>query len=300
MGFARAGHRDEAGAERDDPALVADREQGGGGDRLRIGRRRRDGGPQRVAERQTEQQQAERRQQQTQLQAASIHVSPSSRTRPRRSRSTRWASTDRPAAGNRRGSMSGVHRGDHRRDPALAALEMAEYLALAHPAMLDQPADMAVRLLHRRAVGRIIDRVVAGEQPVEAGHIVRHVAVRRSDHGRRPAHDMVASEQGALLRRRRGTDGWTCGRESPPPRASSRLRRAARRRPVSGPAGRRSSNDSSARGPESSRLSGAQPTIGAPVRAWSGRLAGLWSRWVWVHRIAATRSPASAATRAST
>ena len=29
--------------------------------------------------------------------------------------------------------------------------------------------------------------------------------------------------------------------------------------------------------------------------ALSGRLAGLWSRWVWVHRMAATRSPPSAA-----
>lgn len=38
---------------------------------------------------------------------------------------------------------------------------------------------------------------------------------------------------------------------------------------------------------------------GAPVITLSGRAAGLWSRWVWVHRIATTRRPPIAATSAS-
>ena len=39
--------------------------------------------------------------------------------------------------------------------------------------------------------------------------------------------------------------------------------------------------------------------IGAPVRSASGRAAGLWSRWVWVHRIAVTGRPPIALSSAS-
>ena len=52
--------------------------------------------------------------------------------------------------------------------------------------------------------------------------------------------------------------------------------------------------------PDGVEASGAQPMIGAPVAAGSGRLAGLWSRWVWVQAIAASGRPPSAARIAST
>ena len=50
----------------------------------------------------------------------------------------------------------------------------------------------------------IIDAVVALHQLVEAGHIVRHVAIGRRDDGGRPAHHMIAGEQRACLRQREG------------------------------------------------------------------------------------------------
>ena len=44
---------------------------------------------------------------------------------------------------------------------------------------------------------------------------------------------------------------------------------------------------------------GPKPNVGAPVSSFSHAASGEWSLWQWVTQIAVTRSPASAAARAS-
>ena len=64
---------------------------------------------------------------------------PPARTSPRRSRSTRWASTEPPGRRDAgRGSISRYIAVDHRRDAPLARLELGEDLLLAHPPVDDQ------------------------------------------------------------------------------------------------------------------------------------------------------------------
>ena len=50
-----------------------------------------------------------------------------------------------------------------------------------------------------RPVDGVVPHLATGDQLVQAGDIVRHVAVGRRDDGGRPAHDMVAAEQRILL-----------------------------------------------------------------------------------------------------
>ena len=75
----------------------------------------------------------------------------------------------------------------------------AEDLLFALHAVADQAADILLRI--GRQPGRAPDNRRgrgAAEQQIEALHIGGHVAVGREHHGGRPAHDMVAGEQGAV------------------------------------------------------------------------------------------------------
>ena len=65
--------------------------------------------------------------------------------------------------------------------------------------MAEQMPDILLRIRHRGPVRRIVDPVVALPQLVEARHIGGHVAIGRDDHGRRPAHHMIAGEQRAVI-----------------------------------------------------------------------------------------------------
>ena len=49
------------------------------------------------------------------------------------------------------------------------------------------------------AVAGEIELLIAADQPVERGHVVRHRAVRRRHDGGRPAHDVIADEQRITL-----------------------------------------------------------------------------------------------------
>ena len=80
---------------------------------------------------------------------------------------------------------------------------------------------------------------------------------------------------------------------------AGRRPRSPRRRQARDPAHSRRRTRRRRAGRRVSSASGAQPMIGAPVARASGRAAGLWSRWVWVHMIAATGRPPIAASSAS-
>ena len=80
----------------------------------------------------------------------------------------------------------------------------------------------------------MIDLVVAAEQQIEALHIGGHVAVGRRDHGRRPAHDMVAGEQGAGPLQREAEMVGGVARRRHRAQRPIRRRRAPRRRPAPG------------------------------------------------------------------
>src|SRR3712207_8955255 len=49
--------------------------------------------------------------------------------------------------------------------------------------------------LFRSAVSGIVDTVLACAKLLEAAEVIAHLAVRRDDHARRPAHHMVAAER---------------------------------------------------------------------------------------------------------
>ena len=65
--------------------------------------------------------------------------------------------------------------------------------------MVDERFHHALRVVDGRAVGRPVTAVVALEQQRETVEVGADVAVRRRDDGRRPAHDVIAAEQRALL-----------------------------------------------------------------------------------------------------
>ena len=264
--------------ERRQPALLADREQGRVGDRLRIGR----GGA--LGARAQQQRRARRRAARRasggsqDRPASSGGERPSSRPRSRtRPRALEIDADGRAPSGRPPGGAADRRprymRLDHRRDPPLPCARAAPRICLSRiRRWAIRRADMAVRL--RRPPGRARDNRRGRRAPSSRSrlcHIVGHVAVGRRDHGGRPAHDMVAGEQGARLRRARSRDGWRCGRASPPPRASSP--RPSSRLAVGEHAVRRDSRNRRRRrraGPSSSSASGAQPMIGAPVAAASG------------------------------
>ena len=102
--------------------------------------------------------------------------------------------------------MSGIGR-------ALLTDQLQDLLLALHP-VADQVPDILLRVGHRRPVRRIIDAVVALPELVEARHVGGHVAVGRDDDGGRPAHHMVAAEQGVADKR--STDGSRCGPASRP------------------------------------------------------------------------------------
>ena len=65
--------------------------------------------------------------------------------------------------------------------------------------MMQQGPQKALRLGDRTAVAGPIDGMVEGAQLFQQIEIEPHGAVRRSDDGGRPAHDVVAGEQGFFL-----------------------------------------------------------------------------------------------------
>ena len=141
---------------------------------------------------------------------------------------------------------------------------------------------------HRRPMRGIIDAVVALPKLVEARHVGRHVAVGRNDDGRRPAHHMVASEQcvaiseakvvGRVARRRNRNDRLAVDLDTLAVREHLVGRIIAVERSV----GARADRFQRERRAAYDRRAG--PLGQRPA-------AGLWSRWVWVHRIAATGPP---------
>ena len=117
-----------------------------------------------------------------------------------------------PAVPNRRDAQApirpppapGAGRGRDKRWPRYPrsnapCRHQSQDLLLTLHAVADQVPNILLRVGHRRPVRRIIDAIVALPQLVEARHVGGHVAVGRDDHGRRPAHHMVAAEQGAAI-----------------------------------------------------------------------------------------------------
>ena len=76
--------------------------------------------------------------------------------------------------------------------------EPQDLLFALHP-VTEQVPDILLRIGHRRPVRRVIGAVLALPELVEALHVGGHVAVGRHDHGRRPAHHMIAAEQGVTV-----------------------------------------------------------------------------------------------------
>ncbi len=94
---------------------------------------------------------------------------------------------------------AGVEPGHHGLDVGFPGRQFGQDLALALPAMLGVGVDERGHIRDRRAV-RWPEGVEAPRLHLfEAGQIVAHVAVGRSDHRGRPAHDVIAAEQGVLL-----------------------------------------------------------------------------------------------------
>ncbi len=96
----------------------------------------------------------------------------------------------------------GVDHRHHLGDTATPLGDLVEDLGLAR-----QPVRLVGRqerrhVLHRRSVRGPQPREAPRRHLVQAGVVVPHVAVRRADHGGRPAHHMIAREQGVLLQQR--------------------------------------------------------------------------------------------------
>ena len=149
---------------------------------------------------------------------------------------------------------------------------------------------------HRRPMRRIINAVVALPQLVEAPHVGRHVAVGRDDDRRRPAHHMIAGEQGAAIGEAQMVRGMAGRRHRS--RAACRRPRSVRRPQAPDRAHNRRRTTRRRGDPRLQRERRAADDRRAG-RFGSGRAAGLWSRWVWVHMIAATGRPAIACSSAS-
>ena len=112
------------------------------------------------------------------------------------------ASTARPRRQPR--IEAAIDARDDLRDRAVAAPQALEDRALAHlPVGAQRPHIARGRSRSRRhaPAGRCLRAV---EQAVERGHVVGHRAVRRRDHGRRPAHHMIAGEEDVRAGEREG------------------------------------------------------------------------------------------------
>ena len=114
----------------------------------------------------------------------------------------------------------GIHRRYHLRDGHQPFADGAQHLGFALAAVAKQMLHEALRIGDRLAVGGVIDGVVAGQEFLQTGHVIGHVAVRRSDDGGAPAHDMIAGEEGLLLGQRKaemvaGMAGGVNGSERP-------------------------------------------------------------------------------------
>jgi len=95
-----------------------------------------------------------------------------------------------------------VEHRHHGLDAGQPLADRRQDLRLAVPAVVDIGLDERARLRDRRAVRRPQGRKAARLDAVETGEVVAHVAVGRADHRRRPAHDVVAGEEGVLLMQR--------------------------------------------------------------------------------------------------
>ena len=103
-----------------------------------------------------------------------------------------------------------VHEGDHVGDLVGAAGDAGEDLRLAIAAMGEKRSyivlriagELVARAADGRAVGGVVDGVIARREFFQAAHIGAHVAIRRADHRGGPAHDVIAREEGVFLLQR--------------------------------------------------------------------------------------------------
>ena len=107
-----------------------------------------------------------------------------------------------PGGAGERRLQALVDRRHHLGDGAVAGGEAVEDRGLALAAVMGERAHHPLRLGHRPAVPRPVQRLVAPAELVERGHEVAHRAVGRADERGRPGHDVVGREQRALLRQR--------------------------------------------------------------------------------------------------
>ncbi len=84
--------------------------------------------------------------------------------------------------GKQRTAGALVHDGHHIDDSCDAGEQAIAYLALARQSVLNESFDMLARTLHRRAVRRVIDGIIALKQQHQALHVVGHAPVRRRNH----------------------------------------------------------------------------------------------------------------------
>jgi len=114
----------------------------------------------------------------------------------------------------------GVKAGRQVGDAGGAGLQGGQDLGLAPETMGDVGVEEGVDLAHRRAMGRPEGGEMALADLFQAFHVGAHVAIRRGHHRRRPAHHMVAAEEGVLLKERiadvrRGVAGRGDGLDGP-------------------------------------------------------------------------------------
>ena len=95
-----------------------------------------------------------------------------------------------------------IHDFDHLRDRVAALADAFHDGIFAAVTMGDESLDMRLGIGDRRPMGRPIDPFVPREHLAERIHVIRHIAVRRGNHRGRPAHDMIATEDGVLFAER--------------------------------------------------------------------------------------------------
>jgi hypothetical protein len=102
------------------------------------------------------------------------------------------------SAGRRREArvQSGIGMGDDVGNLARTFTDEPQDLPLALHPMTDEVADILLRIGDGRPMGREIDPVPTLPQFFQALHVSPHIAVRRDDNGRRPAHHVITGEQG--------------------------------------------------------------------------------------------------------
>src|SRR3712207_8034473 len=78
------------------------------------------------------------------------------------------------------------------------------FRSLPLPAMMDERAHEALRLLHRPAMARPVEGLLPALELVEGGHELAHGAVGRRNDGGGPGHHVIAGKQSLLLGQHEG------------------------------------------------------------------------------------------------